>query len=217
MMSNIKKYLSLMKYGYQFKLNLLLGIAFMVFGIIQLLFLYNNEANSSNIMIMLMVGPMCIVQSLATLEIANGVKASPFFSKVYKDFPKYINIICIMIIDIVYICVKLYQAKSNDEMTNSLGIEFFSCGILLIIAYVYIALSYRIFVVGTIICIPCMLTVMSMNMFGLKIIQLTTKQGILSMIVCSVVAIILYEILHRAVYKMPISRYSTGAFLRKYI
>lgn len=216
MINNIKNNIKLLKYGYQFKLNIICSIIFTLLGVF--LISYGDNINKTPSMYMVcFCSFLFIIQLAYTLTVSSIVKSSPKYRQFYFGVPRIINITGFLISFILLLAVKFIKADNINDFIQYSGNEVAAAGIMYMITFLYMALAYKFFVISVIIfCISCVSINVLFN-YITEIYNFTLMQGIGITVFFVITGLILFEILERVTYKIQMSKFAQSAFLRKYM
>lgn len=216
MINSIKNNIKLLKYGYQFKLNVISSVIFILLGIF--LVSYGGNVYKSPSMYMIFFGSFIFIVQLAyTLTVSGIVKSSPKYRQFYLGIPRLVNITGFLITFLLLLLIKFIQADTIADFMQHSGNEIASAGIMYMVTFLYIALAYKFFLISVIIfCGSCFGINILFN-YITEIYNFTLVQGIAITIFFVIIGLILFEVIERAIYKMQMSKFAQSAFLRKYM
>lgn len=159
----------------------------------------------------MMVG-IFIIQISNSLSIACIVKSSPKYKLFYNILPSIINI---AILYISLIIIRMIQAYSYEEFNKKIGNELVIAGLTIIIIMVYISLAEKLFVFSIIFFMFLIFLLKGIEMYLYSNMYFNFQQDIGIAIFCALLGMIIFTILHMAVYKRQISKYSQSAFFKE--
>lgn len=216
MINSIKNNIKLLKYGYQFKLNVISSVIFILLGIF-LVSYGGNVYKSPSMYMIFFCSFIFIVQLAYTLTVSGIVKSSPKYRQFYLGIPRLVNITGFLITFLLLLVIKFIQADTIADFMQHSGNEIASAGIMYMVTFLYIALAYKFFLISVIIfCGSCFGINILFN-YITEIYNFTLVQGIAITIFFVIIGLILFEFIERAIYKMQMSKFAQSAFLRKYM
>lgn len=216
MINSIKNNIKLLKYGYQFKLNVISSVIFILLGIF-LVSYGGNVYKSPSMYMIFFCSFIFIVQLAYTLTVSGIVKSSPKYRQFYLGIPRLVNITGFLITFLLLLLIKFIQADTIADFMQHSGNEIASAGIMYMVTFLYIALAYKFFLMSVIIfCGSCFGINILFN-YITEIYNFTLVQGIAITIFFVIIGLILFEVIERAIYKMQMSKFAQSAFLRKYM
>lgn len=216
MINSIKNNIKLLKYGYQFKLNVISSVIFILLGIF-LVSYGGNVYKSPSMYMIFFCSFIFIVQLAYTLTVSGIVKSSPKYRQFYLGIPRLVNITGFLITFLLLLVIKFIQADTIADFMQHSGNEIASAGIMYMVTFLYIALAYKFFLISVIIfCGSCFGINILFN-YITEIYNFTLVQGIAITIFFVIIGLILFEVIERAIYKMQMSKFAQSAFLRKYM
>jgi hypothetical protein len=226
MMSQWKKSLKLIKYGYQFKTNMILSLIFLLFGILILV-----TENSQSVFTGYTLGALYVVlaQSLM-LQLLKGVLSCGIAAAAPKR--RYMEIQMedkghFLIGTFSYAIVLIILGIKVLVVPNHVGklavpVLYVAATIMLLI--IYMGIAYKTFIVGTILFVACWIVIfdgcigkfgkLMADRFGLQI-EFSTPISIVLGLLLVWLGVVLSGLLRRALYKRPISKFATGVMMRK--
>jgi len=209
MIKNIK----LLKYGYQFGLNIFSGIIFILFGIIQRLFLW--PGNPATYMFPL-VGCLFIIQIASSMEISGFIKSSPKFRMFYLGISRVTNIAGFIIYFAILVITGIIHEGSWEIYQQNAGNELAIAGIIYIIMVLYTSIVFKYLVVPSVMLFIVFFIMGIVEFFIRQSFCLDILQGAAAATGCFVIGMLLSELARRALYTKQLSKYSIGRSLRKY-
>lgn len=216
MINSIKNNIKLLKYGYQFKLNVISSVIFILLG--TFLISYGNNIYKSPSMYMIFFCSFIFIVQLAyTLTVSGIVKSSPKYRQFYLGIPRLVNITGFLISFLLLLIIKFIKADTIEDFMQYSGNEVASAGIMYMVTFIYIALAYKFFVISVIIfCGSCFGINILFN-YITEIYNFTLVQGIGIAVLFVIIGLVLFEILERVTYKIQMSKFAQSAFLRRYM
>lgn len=208
MIKKIKRNITLLKYGYNFELNILGAVICIIVGLVQLIFM--------NSLPFLLMSFIFIINIASTLEISGIVKSSPKFKSFYFNIQRIANVVGGLLYFTALFFVKLIQMGSFEKLKLVIGNELVISGIFYIIILFYMSIAFKFFFIATTVFFTSYISCSYVFVFFNKIFNFTAQQGILIAFICVMAGIFLSEILKRVSYKKPLSKYSLGRSVRKY-
>lgn len=207
--------LKLIKYGYQFKLNMVFTVFFMLLGIVILSF--NDIYKGPSIYLVFYCGFLFMIQLSNTLMTSDMVKSSPKYRQFCLGTPRVINITGFFVTVSVLIVIRLIQKGNIDEFKKYIGNELAALGFMYFICLLYIAFVYKFFIISIILfCISFTFSNVTVS-FVFITYNFTFAQGVGIALLCMAAGMVLSEIIGRLIYKIPPSKFAQSASLRKYI
>lgn len=209
------KDLKLIKYGYQFRLNTVCSFIFMLIGIVSITFI--DIYKISSIYLLLYCSFLFLIQTASTLMSSNIVKSSPKYREFCFRFQRTINISgFIFSIGILFI-VRVVQTLVIKDFEQHIGEELVAMGIEYFIIVLYEVLVYKFFIASVILFCLCTNMVTAIVNIISELYNFTLIQGIGIAVLFFILAMVLSEIMMRALYKVQPSRLAQSASLRRYI
>ena len=150
MINSIKNNIKLLKYGYQFKLNVISSVIFILLGIF-LVSYGGNVYKSPSMYMIFFCSFIFIVQLAYTLTVSGIVKSSPKYRQFYLGIPRLVNITGFLITFLLLLVIKFIQADTIADFMQHSGNEIASAGIMYMVTFLYIALAYKFFLISVII------------------------------------------------------------------
>ena len=194
MINSIKNNIKLLKYGYQFKLNVISSVIFILLG--TFLISYGNNIYKSPSMYMIFFCSFIFIVQLAyTLTVSGIVKSSPKYRQFYLGIPRLVNITGFLISFLLLLIIKFIKADTIEDFMQYSGNEVASAGIF---------------------CGSCFGINILFN-YITEIYNFTLVQGIGIAVLFVIIGLVLFEILERVTYKMQMSKFAQSAFLRRYM
>lgn len=216
MINNIKNNIKLLKYGYQFKLNIICSVIFTLLGTF-LVSYGGNIYKSPSMYMIFFCSFLFIIQLAYTLTISDIVKSSPKYRQFYLGVPRMVNIAGFLISFLLLLTIKFIQADTIEDFIQYSGNEVAASGIMYMVVFLYIALAYKFFLISVVIfCGSCIFINVLFN-YITEIYSFTLIQGIGIAVLFVIIGLILFEILERVTYKMQMSKFAQSAFLRRYM
>lgn len=207
--------LKLIKYGYQFKLNMVFAVFFMLLGIAILSF--TDFYKSPSIYLISYCSFLFMIQLSNTLMASGMVKSSPRYRQFCLGIPRVINITGFFVTVSVLMVIRLIQKGNIDEFKKYIGNELAALGFMYFICLLYIAFVYKFFIISIILfCISFTFSNVTVS-FVFITYNFTFAQGAGIALLCMAAGMVLSEIIGRLIYKIPPSKFAQSASLRKYI
>lgn len=214
MMTEVKKSLKLLKYTFQFKLNMVVAVLFVILG---LFWLVNGPRGLYVATLYVYIGPCMLVQLTYNLLYANLVGASMVKRALDETFPNVVSLIGSLIaftFAVIYMII-YSMGYPGDEMSG--GNMLVVIGLILLVTIIYYSVAYKWFVVSTILFGFGLATTLAFAMALLiySDVEISLMQGSLIGFGIVVGANILGALIRKAVYKLPNSLLAAGRSLRK--
>lgn len=218
MMTEIKKSLKLIKYGYQAKLNIGLVVLFFILGVLMLIL--NDGFNVSLGAIYILLGPFMVIQVHYNLLHSNIIASSYQRRTLDGLVPNVVGAVSSLI---VYAVLVVFIAIKNS-MSSAEGVTYASilivASLIIFVVIVYYGIAYKIFWVGTGLFVVAFLIAFA---GGSGVMRVLEKQGVsIPFVVSALIGLgliilgnVLSVLLRKALYKKPISPASGGVVLRK--
>lgn len=218
MMTEIKKSLKLIKYGYQAKLNIGLVVLFFILGVLMLIL--NDGFNVSLGAIYILLGPFMVIQVHYNLLHSNIIASSYQRRTLDGLVPNVVGAVSSLI---VYAVLVVFIAIKNS-MSSAEGVTYASilivASLIIFVVIVYYGIAYKIFWVGTGLFVVAFLIAFA---GGSGVMRVLEKQGVsIPFVVSALIGLgliilgnVLSVLLRKALYKKPISPASGGVALRK--
>lgn len=216
MMNDIKRVIKLMKYGDQFGMYLIMGILWLLFGGIMML----TEAGTESYVavgLFFMIPSLALLQSFASLE-AGGMAASSGKRRFLgirgqNLFMVWgVGILCFLVF--VTVLVKYLLFPSTRLYA---GGTLLCTGLSAAVLMIYIALVNKSFIGGLVVFLLLYIGYFITGSFILEKWRPSFVPGLLLGLAAFVLGSIISSLLRDALYKKPISKFSLGAEMRKYM
>ena len=214
MIKELKKTIKLLKYAYQYKMNVCFGIIFIVLGVCMFLIGHENSMLLGGVYIML--GPMMMQQIGCALLYCNLVASSGqkrFLETIYSDVIIGGTSILVYGVTIVY-CVIRQQFQTEPVHLGNVAITIAFC---LAAVLCYYGVVYKFFVSGIILFALAYMVTYFGGAACIKsdFFQFDLKEAALIGLVVVIVGNVIGILLRRLFYRKPISKAGAGAELRK--
>ena len=214
MMQDLKTSWKLLKYTYQFKMNIAVAILFMVLGVIWLL---NGPRGLYVAALYVYIGPCMLVQLTYNLLYANMVATSTVKKALDGTFPNVVGLLGSLLgyaFAVVYMII-FSNIYPEDEMSG--GNMLVVIGLIMLVTIIYYGVAYKWFVVSTILFGFCLAVTLAFGMalFIYSGMEISLLQGTLIGLGIVVGANILSVLIRKALYKLPNSPLAGGRSLRK--
>ena len=154
-MKDIIKYFKFIKFGLQLKLMCILGIGFFALGI---LFEVTDHGTSNLGALYIAISGLYVFQLVFSPSIAKLVQVSPYKKKIQTKGTALISLIFSLFTYTVIVAIRLIKgdpAWLEDQQIDTA--EFYSvllyAALILFILLIYMAISFKIYIVSLIICI----------------------------------------------------------------
>ena len=105
------KNLKLLKYGYQFKSNMVFSVFFIILGVALITFI--DTFKSPSVYMMFYCGFLFIIQTASTLMSSKIVKSSPKYRQFYLGIPRLVNITGFLISFLLLLIIKYIVAQGS--------------------------------------------------------------------------------------------------------
>ncbi len=209
------KNLKLIKYGYQFKLNIICSFIFMLIGIVSII--YIDIYKIPSIYMMSFCSFLFFFQTASTLMSSNIVKSSPNYREFCFRIQRVINVLNFVCPICILVLIRIIQASDTNQFIEDISKELIAAGIEYFIITIYMSFVYKFFVVSILLfCVSTIFTNVIINFIS-DLYNITLIQGIGVAVILFIMAMVLSEIITRAIYKVQPSRFAQSASLRKYI
>lgn len=209
------KSLSLIKYGYQFKLNAICSLVFMLIGVLSIIYVDIDKIPS--ISVLLYCGFLFFAQTASTLMYSNVIKSSPRYREFCLGFQRIINISCFVCSFGLLFIVRIIQADNISQFNGNIGKELVAAGMEYFIIILYMVFVYKYFIVSMVLFCAATLFVNATINYIFVSYSFTLLQGMGAAVLFFITAMVLSEIIMRAIYKVQPSRLAQSASLRGYI
>lgn len=228
MIDNVKRVVRLMKYAHQSKLNLIVGLLFLVFGFF-VKWIGGGISNGFDSIFFFMPG-MFLCQILYGLDCAKMISSTNIKKWLTVYVPDiFVGGSTLLSLALYYLAGELREAYPLNNFidrgfTESIGNAVFCAGMMSFILMCYMAACYKYYWISSLIFIFIMfaygaVSAWFFNSFdgGGKILELTKGQGILAAVLLYIAGVIVSGIIRRGVYKVPMSKIAIGKFLGEQI
>lgn len=211
MMRDWKTGLKMIRYAYQFKLNLAVAVMFIVLGVVGL---YFKGAYLVTGGCWLLLGLSYMTQPMFNMIFAGSVAVSPKRKSLSLYTPDVITILAGVITYpvVVGISWSVRPENADDLLFRQFMLSAF---VVMFLALVYMGVAYHLFILGTFlfgILTACggMLSCIAINVLSLELEQIYVIG-----LVLIVAGVVLNCIERRLLYRRPLSKFALGAALRK--
>lgn len=209
------KNLKLIKYGYQFRLNIIFSFIFLLIGIAGMVYIDIYKVPSIHMLVYCSF--LFVVQTASTLMSSNIVKSSPRYKEFCLSFQRTINILgFICSVGLLFI-IRIIQADGIKEFGEHIGKELIAAGMEYFIIVLYMVFVYKFFIVSVMLFFASTIIVNVLVNYIMELYNFTFVHGLGLAALFFVLAVILSEIITRALYKVQPSRLAQSASLRRYI
>lgn len=209
------KNLKLIKYGYQFKLNAICSLIFLLIGILSTIYIDIDKIPS--VSVLLYCGFLFFAQTASTLMYSNVIKSSPRYREFSLKFQRTINISSFVCSFSLLFIIRIIQADSISQFSVDMGRELVAAGMEYFIIILYMVFVYKCFIVSMVMFLAATLFINSIINYIFVLHTFTLLQGIGVAVLFFIIAMVLSEIIMRAIYKVQPSRLAQSASLRGYI
>lgn len=215
MMNELKTSWKLLKYSFQFKMNIAVGIFFMVMGVIWLLL--DDPGSLYVAALYVYIGPIMLTQLTYNLLFANVVATSSVKKALDGTFPNVVGLLGSLLgyaFAVVYMII-FSNIYPENEMSG--GNMLVVIGLIMLITIIYYSVAYKWFVVSTIMFFLCLVVTLAFGMalFIYSGMEISLLQGTLIGLGIVIGANILGALIRKALYKLPNSPLAGGRSLRK--
>ncbi len=218
MMSELKKSWKLIKYGYQFKINIALGVLFILLGVV---FMLTSSANNADIGVLLgavylLLGPSMFAQTAQNMLFSQCV-ASSYQHRLLDG--KFINIVmavnCLLAYIVVMILLAINPFLQMGSFVNS-GNVMISVAVTIALVMLCAGMAWKYFVVSTILVFISYFGCIIIHGLLLNVVPATNifVGSILGLVILAV-GNLLSILVRKALYKKPLSPLAGGSGLRK--
>lgn len=208
-----KKGFQLMKYSYNFKANIGMGIFFMVIGFIMVLIGPNSFLFGA---VYFYLGTIMVLQLSYSLLFSQMVVASPkkrFIDIDFADFLSDVGAIFSYLLFCMFAVIKKYVFSGDiNEYSSLLPV----LGISILVCMIYYSVCYKYFVVGSVIFALVFATLLFASMSIVRKMTFgSLPVNIIIGLVIIVIGCLISGIVRKCYYRKPISTLAMGAALRK--
>lgn len=215
MMNELKSCFKLLKYSHQAALNIVLGIAFFLFGIVENIAMSNMGFE----IIFLVMMPIFLCQMSYCLVYMGMVSTSArkrVLAVVLPDVVCAAGVAFGIIVWFVCWAVREKVMKNSNlffirmETEHGLGTSLLLIGVVCCLLMLYMAACYKYYVASTI-CFALGMSVFGgASVFISDKVKLTNIQGALVLFLLYVLGVVLSGALRRLLYRRPISKLAVG-------
>lgn len=214
MITELKTSWKLLKYTFQFKMNMAIAILFMVLGVFWLI---NGPRGLYVAALYVYIGPCMLVQLTYNLLYANMALTSPVKKALEETFPNVVGLLGSLAgfaFAVVYMII-YSSIHPEDEMSG--GNMLVVIGLIMMVTVIYYSVAYKWFIISTILFGFCLATTLAFGMalFIHSGMEISLLQGILIGLGIVVGANLLGALIRKALYKLPNSPLAGGRSLRK--
>lgn len=215
MITEWKKSLRLLKYTYQFKLNVALAIFFFVLGTI---FVISNGPDGLYLAtIYWYLGPLMLVQLIFNLLYAGQVAASVQRKALERTFPNIMGLVTSLLSyagEIIYMAIYSKLYPMNELSAGNILVEV---ALAMVVTTIYYSVAFKWFVIATILfAIGFALTHgIGRALLVYSDVEIGFLKGSLIGLAMVVAINILAALIRKAIYKYPYSPLASGRSLRK--
>ncbi len=208
-----KKGFQLMKYSYNFKMNIGLGIFFLVIGIVMSLLGVNSFLFGA---VYFYLGTIMVLQLSYSLLFSQMVIASPkrwFIDIDFADFFSIASAVCSYLFFSVFVAIRTYL--SPEEKGEYCGM-LIVLGVLMVVCMIYYSVCYKTFVVASVIFAICFALSYAIGMsFARRGSTLSLPVSIIIGLAIVFCGGLIANLIRKCYYRKPISALAMGAVLRK--
>lgn len=209
------KNLKLLKYGYQFKSNMVFSVFFIILGVALITFI--DTFKSPSMYMIFYCGFLIIIQTASTLMSSHIVKSSPKYRKFCLGVPKVINIAAFFSVIIILSVIRFIQADSIEKFTQHMGNELVIAGLEYFIVLLYTTFGYKFFIISLVLfCTSCILS-NGLLYFLFEAYSFNFWQGAVIAVLFFAFGMFLSEIAGRAIYKVQPSKLAQSVSFRRYM
>lgn len=215
MMQDLKTSWKLLKYSFQFKMNIAVAIFFMVLGVMWLFLEGTRGLYIAALYVY--IGPCMLVQLTYNLLYANMALVSPVKKALDGTFPNVVGLLGSLLgyaLAVVYMII-FSNIYPENEMSG--GNMLVVIGLIMLVTIIYYSVAYKWFVVSTILFCFCLAVTLAFGMalFIYSGVEISLLQGTLIGLGIVVGANLLGALIRKALYKLPNSPLAGGRSLRK--
>ncbi|MDE5777998.1 MAG: hypothetical protein K2I10_05760 [Lachnospiraceae bacterium] len=218
MTDELKKGMKLIKYGFNLKSSILVGILVFISGIVFIVVDHETFLIGGTF---IMLGPMMLIQIVFTLLCANSVAASPKKRVLEMWIPNLVEFVIAVFTYIVVIAItllKIYETHKTPELENGYLKNLVCMGIMGCILIIYMSIAYKYFFMSILFgCFAYVYFVISDILLPLIKFRLTIVTASLIGFCFIILGSVMSLMLSKAFYKKPVSKYAIGGALRKYM
>lgn len=209
------KNLKLLKYGYQFKSNMVFSVFFIILGVALITFI--DTFKSPSMYMIFYCGFLIIIQTASTLMSSNIVKSSPKYRQFYFGIPRIINIAAFLSVITILCIIRFIQSGSMENFTQIMGNQLIIAGFEYFILLLYITFAYKFFIISLVLfCTSCVLS-NGLLYFLFEAYSFNFWQGAVIAVLFFAFGMFLSEIAGRAIYKVQPSKLAQSVSFRKYM
>jgi len=209
------KNLKLIRYGYQFKLNTICSFVFMLIGILSIIYIDIYEVPSISVLVYCSF--LFFFQTASTLMHSNIIKSSPKYREFCLGFQRLINISSFVYSMGLLFIIRIIQADNISQFNEHIGKELVAEGMEYFIIILYIVFFYKFFVISVVLFCTSTIFINAIINYIFAQYNFTLLWGIGVAVLFFILALVLSEIITRAIYKVQPSRVVQSASLRRYI
>lgn len=215
MMTEVKKSLKLLKYTYQFRLNVVLGILFFGLGIFWVI--VNGPDGLYLATIYWYLGPIILVQLIFNLLYAGQVASSMQRKSLERTAPDIIGLVTGLLSYVGAIIYMMLYSKLYPSDELRAGAILVEVALVMVVTTIYCAIAYKWFVISIILFTICFALTHALGMAFLVYsdVEISLLKGSLIGLAMVVAANLLAALIRKAIYKYPYSPLAAGRSLRK--
>jgi hypothetical protein len=228
MMSQWKKSLKLIKYGYQFKTNVVCGVIFMLVGIF---FLVMEDGQDMSFgcsvgVLYIVLAPWVMLQVLKGVLSCGIAAAAPKRRYMEIQMTDKCNFLIGTFSYVFLVMILGIKSFVVSNQVGELGVPALYGAATIMLMMIYVGIVYNFFAVGIILVTAGWIMISSgwIGKFGRLLANQIGVQGDLPAPVCILLGLMmvwlgvaLSGLLRRALYKKPVSKFANGAMMRKQV
>lgn len=217
MITEWKRCMKLVKYGYNLKSSIACAVIFFVSGILFCVLQIDMFALGG---LYIVLGPLMLVQIIYTGLMAEMALSSPrrrFMEIQLQDGLQLLVGVLGYLLVVLIAAIKVYQGHSAPELSTAYGQMVLYTGIIAGMFLIYMGIVYKYFLVSLILFMVGF-SLVYMGPWG-EIIKITHSVNMVSGTLLGLLFVLIGEVLsgvlRRVLYKKPLNKYAMGAALRK--
>ncbi|MCM1049672.1 MAG: hypothetical protein NC433_14745 [Clostridiales bacterium] len=224
MINDIKKGIKLMRYGYGLKSLVIIGIIYIICGILILgmwLFTPGNSKLGTQGIFLLII-PLLLVQLLHSLNISKIALSSPMRKKLQTSIPSVISCMGMLIIYIFFILYCLLAISISPDRAGNLCVDIVFEALSAALIMIYMPICCKYMVASILLFMILYMTLTFTYVFNAPEIEFFNNANVFTFLCVAALGILFIIIfgfvgylLSLLVYKAPVSKYSQNVYLRK--
>lgn len=219
MIKDLKFAFKCMKFAYNRKMLCGMSLVFLLLGMLQ--FSIGRPMNYIVGGIMLVIAPCLYCQMYQMVSMANLVASSPKKQKMQIRILSLMNLLASFLGFLLFSLGMYIEYRKNQCPIESIGYIFIVQGVMVVIVLIYIAVSYKHYIISSI-----LFAVAFMGVFGastgiagegLDKFNISVPVGVGIAFVCIVIGGFAFYCVSKLVYKAPMDKYAMQTQLRSEI